>query len=93
MPGSPSQVEALRRGLTLAALIWTEPRRVVDLAEELKVSGRDVQRLLSSLRDAGLEIETEPRQRERYHRLVTMPPWLESAIRRLATPPRARARR
>ena len=84
MPGPLTQVEAIRRGLTLAALLWTEPRRVANLAEQLDASERDVQRLMAGLRANGLRIETEVRWRERYYRLVEMPEWLERAIRQLA---------
>lgn len=79
-----SQAEALRRGLRLAALIWTEPRRVSDLMRELELEERDVQRLIAGLREAGLDIRVEARVRERYYSLAAMPDWLERAIRTLA---------
>lgn len=89
MPGSPTQVEALRRGLTLAALIWTEARTVADLARALDLSDRDVQRMIAGLRAApGVEVEvSEPERYRISYRMTRMPDWMESAIRRLAVAP------
>jgi transcription initiation factor IIE alpha subunit len=86
-----TQSQAFRRGLHLAALLWTEPRRASDLARELHLEDRDVRRLLAGLREGGLAISVQVRDRtDRYYRLDSMPSWLESAIRDLALPARRR---
>ena len=83
MPTVPPH-ETLRRGIEAARLLWERPRRVVELAEALDLETRAVERMLVGLRTAGLEIETEARGRERYHRLVAMPAWLARAVRQLS---------
>lgn len=84
MPGYPTQVEALRRGLSLAALLWSEPRRVADLAGDLDLAPRDIQRLMAGLREAEIEITTEVRGRERYHNAPgpssSGVPWREGGV-------------
>lgn len=73
---STRQIQSFRRGLTLAALLWAEPRRVADLAAELGATERDVQRLMEGLRGEGAVVEVEARGRERYHRIVALPEWM-----------------
>lgn len=84
MPSS-TQAETLRRGIETARLLWERPRRVEEVAEELDLERRAVERLLAGLRDAGIEIQTEARGRERYHSIRTLPTWLARAIRTLST--------
>lgn len=80
-----SQTQTLRRGIEMVRLIYERPRRVEELADELHMERRAIERLLAGLRLAGLEIVTEARGRERYHSLRAMPVWLARAVRSLST--------
>lgn len=83
-PAPRTQAAYLRRGIEVAALISQRPRTVTEIAEELAVERRLVQRLLASLRGAGLEIETAVDWRDRRYSLKVVPTWLAKAARALA---------
>lgn len=76
-----TQAEVLRRGIRLAQLLAERPRRSRDLAHELDVDLRTVDRLLADLRTVGIAVETEVRHRERYHALRVIPAWLARAVK------------
>jgi predicted DNA-binding transcriptional regulator YafY len=83
-PAPRTQVETMRRGIEMARMLREKPRRVQEIADELGLERRVAERLLAGLREAGLEIDTEVRARERYHSLRSVPSWLARAIRVLA---------
>lgn len=81
----PSQADVLRRGLRAVAMLAEQPRRVSDLASELELPERDVQRMLEALREVGLEIACETRWRERWYSIASLPAWMTEALASLAT--------
>jgi DNA-binding transcriptional ArsR family regulator len=55
--------------LTAIRLLRERPHRTEEIGDALGVPRRTVERLLAGIREAGLELETEVRGRERYHSL------------------------
>lgn len=86
-----SWTEAFERGVRTAALLRHEELRARDIAEELGLTPRDVQRMLQALRGAGLVFDVRAVEQERWYRLAEIPAWLEEAAEQLAPHPWERA--
>lgn len=79
------QRHAFRLLVALASMA-EQPRRTSEIAAILGCNVRAGERFICQFREDGYGIASEARGRERYHRLVTMPPGIARAIETLAAP-------